>query len=85
MSVEREWFDKLDPETRALVLEVIAIRDNPTDEQIAEAPDLIAKSWSLDAIGIPVDKRPALETAIGELAKQLRATRSTRSTRSKRR
>ncbi len=75
MSVERDWFDKLDPEMRALVLEVIAMRDNPTDEQIAEAPALIAKSWSFDAIGIPVDKRPALEAAIGELAKQQRARR----------
>jgi len=74
MSAARDWFDALDADLRALVLQVIASHGDPTDEQIEEAPDLIAKSWSLDAIRIPADKRLVLKTAIGELADKLRPT-----------
>jgi hypothetical protein len=72
MSVARDWFDDLDAEMRALVLQVLALAKDPTDAQIEEAPDLIAKPWRLDAIGIPTERQPALKAAIGELAAKLR-------------
>lgn len=72
MSVARRWFEQLDPEMRALVLRVLALTREPTDAQIEEAPDLIAKSWALDSIGIPADQQPAVRAAIGDLATELR-------------
>ena len=75
MSAARTWFEALDGEMRGLVLEVIAISGDPTDAQLEEAPDLIAKSWRLDAIGIPLDKSAAVTTAIKELAKRLRGAK----------
>jgi hypothetical protein len=73
VSAARDWFDALDAEMRGLVMQVLALRNDPTDEQIEEAPDLIAKSWQLDAIGIAPDKQPAVKAAIGALAEKLRA------------
>ena len=76
MSIARRWFESLPPALRHVIqLEVIAKYDVPSDEQIEEAPELISKPWSMDAMGIAPEWRAPVQAAIDDLARRLGRTK----------
>ena len=73
MTAVREWYAALDPGLRDYIRErVLCLSREPTDEQIAELPDLIKPAWKLDAMQIAEDRRAAVLDAIAELATRLK-------------
>jgi hypothetical protein len=69
--IGKQWLAALGPDMRAQMMHILALDHDPSEEQIAELPDLIKKSWSFDALGIAEDDRPAIRAAVGELAVKL--------------
>lgn len=65
MSTVREWFERLSPELRAVVIEVVAVEE-PTDEQLEEIDELV-EDGGLDQIDVDDETREAFEAALAEL------------------
>jgi hypothetical protein len=65
MSTVRNWYEQLSQEVAALVRQLVAA-DDPSDEQLEEAPDL-TKDYTIDALGLSDDDRTKLEAAVTDL------------------
>jgi hypothetical protein len=73
VSIVRTWFDSLDDDLRAGVMELIGLEREPSDEQIAEVVDIAATEWRFEAAGLGPPLRERLQAAIAALEEGLRA------------
>ncbi len=72
MSDIRQWYDALPPDVAGLVRSLVAVAE-PTDEQLAEAPD-IAEGYAIEAMELDDEARRRLVAAIDDLQQRMQQT-----------